>query len=163
MVPRWNEECNVVVCPNLSTIHLTLDCRYGADIRTIRAPSSAHIAEFPQFLLRLESNNLSKLILTFDTEEATARPLQVLKELGKIREIMEVAIVGRFPRLKTISFDVGRTQDILGWWTDRIAERFPLLHKKGVIDVMIWMNQKYVLQLSYLRMFCDFMPIFQVR
>ncbi len=118
-----SDESDSLICPNLSTIHLTLDCRYEAEVRTIRAPSSAHsIAEFPQFLLRLQSEKLRRLTLTFDTRETIVEPLRFLEELRKIRETMEVAILERFPRLETISFDVGSTREMLVWWGDRITE-----------------------------------------
>ena len=131
-----------------------MDCRYKLGSRSPplrNVPSSAHIAELPKFLLRLEAKNLRRLFLTFDVTETVPQPLQTLEELRKIRETMEVDIVGRFPHLKTITFDVGSTQEMRSWWIDRIAECFPLLHTKGMIDVVIWITPMCVLEPSYLR------------
>ena len=111
-----------------------------------RDPFYSRIGDIPRLFEIIAADKLSTLVLSFDHNEATLEPLPCLEELRKIKGFMETTLLQRFPQLQSITMDVGCSAEKLLWWKEQLAESYPRLLSKGMLDVVTTGMRKCVSQ-----------------
>lgn len=141
-----NKGSDIYLLPSLSSMNLTLYSAIRPEGESFgkRDPFYSRIGDVPRLFESIAVESLSTLVLRFDHKEAALETLLCLEELRKIQGFMETTLLQRCPRLQTITMDVGCPVDKLLWWKGRLAESFPRLLSKGMLDIVTTGMRKYV-------------------
>ena len=141
-----NNGSDTHLLPALSSMHLALYTYVHPLMMSERRDESFYtrIAGIPQFFKRIVADHLHTLVLKFDPKEATLEPLPCLEELRKLQGFMESTLLQRYPCLRKITLDIGCPIEMLPWWKMRLAECYPKLLSKGMLDIMTTGMRWYV-------------------
>lgn len=125
--------------PNLRSLHLAMDC--GAFYAQVQDLSYRdHIRIIPKVMLRFQACNLLALWLSFNGDSVRQDPEVFLDYLGEIIPSLETLIRSYHPCIRTITIDVGSSQDMVAWWTAALKPMFAFmydLHADVNIHVLI--------------------------
>ena len=141
-----NKGSDIYYLPSLFSMHLTLYSAiqpYGESY-VERDPFYSRIGDVPRLFECIAADRLRTLLLRFDPSEANLEPLPCLEELRKIQGFMETTLLQRCPDLQMITLDVGCPVDKLSWWKGHMAECYPRLLLKGMLDIVTTGMRQYV-------------------